>query len=136
VIPIHRQPASNIPENAMFDKQASRIRVRSEHCMGTLKGRFQCLQGLRVNIHNNYDHKKACQWVSIAIILHNLVIDVEGSESAAEFIPSHTSADEFDDAGHDVFGQENLNVGGEQIGEEKRYQLTVELLAFKHGMYV
>jgi hypothetical protein len=49
-ISIHKKPASLRPENALFDKMASRLRVRSEHCMGALKGRFQCLRGLRVNI--------------------------------------------------------------------------------------
>ncbi|KAF8882602.1 hypothetical protein CPB84DRAFT_1871009 [Gymnopilus junonius] len=62
--------------------------------MGALKGWFQCLRGLRVNVFNNHDHKEACRWITITIILHNLIIDVEGPDSAAEFVASHTAADE------------------------------------------
>ena len=43
MIPVHRQPASFIPENTLFDKFVSHIRVHSEHCMGALKGHFQSL---------------------------------------------------------------------------------------------
>jgi hypothetical protein len=98
--------------------------------MGALKGRFQCLRGLRVNIFNNREHKKACRWVTIAIILHNLVIEVEGSESAAEFVPSHTPVQEEEDTGNyeDIdLDQQTL----EQQGEAKRRKLTAELLAYR-----
>lgn len=135
VIPIHREPAASIPENSAFDKAVSHIRVRSEHCMGALKGRFQCLRGLRVNIFNNYDHKQACRWVTISIILHNLIIDVEGSESAAEFIPTHTAADEIEEAGHDILDQQDEDLGQvEQLGEAKRRRLTLELLAYRQEL--
>jgi hypothetical protein len=45
-IPVHKQPASLRPENAAFDHVVSHLRVCSEHCMGALKGCFQCLCGL------------------------------------------------------------------------------------------
>lgn len=77
VIPVHKEPASLIPNNAIFDRYVSRLRVRSEHTMGALKGRFQCLRGLRISVDSKTEHVAACNWVTIAIILHNLVIDVE-----------------------------------------------------------
>lgn len=48
-IPVHKKPASLDPKNALFDKTVAHLRVRSEHCMGALKGRFQCLRGLCYN---------------------------------------------------------------------------------------
>lgn len=51
MIPVHKEPASFIPENALFNTTVSCLRVRSEHCNGALKGRFQCLRGLRVRIN-------------------------------------------------------------------------------------
>ena len=42
-IPVHKQPASLDPANAFFDMLVARLRVRSEHCMGALKGHFQSL---------------------------------------------------------------------------------------------
>lgn len=59
-IPVHKEPASLQPDNTVFDKAVSHLRVRSEHCMGALKGRFQCLRGLRVQINSNQDHIAAC----------------------------------------------------------------------------
>src|SRR5207245_3652830 len=55
-IPVHKKPAALLPENTAFDYAVANIRVRSEHCMGALKGRFQCLRGLRVNINSNSQH--------------------------------------------------------------------------------
>lgn len=132
MIPVHRQPASFLPENMIFDKAVSHIRVRSEHCMGALKGRFQCLRGLKVNIFDNSDHKKACQWVIIAIILHNLIIDIEGSASVAEFLSGHSSVQENEDVGHNM--EHGLHANGDNGGEAKRHQLTVEIVVFKQGL--
>jgi hypothetical protein len=56
--------------------------------MGALKGRWQCLRSLCVNIRNNTEHIKACRWITIAIILHNAVIDLEGAESESVFLPT------------------------------------------------
>ena len=49
--------------------------------MGALKGHFQCLPGLHVSINSPNDHIHACHWITVAIILHNLIIDVEGTAS-------------------------------------------------------
>ena len=65
--------------------------------MGALNGWFQCLQGLHVNINSNHDHLQACGWITIAIILHNLVIDVEGGKSVAQFGGIHWQAEEEED---------------------------------------
>lgn len=127
-ITVHRKPASLIRENSIFDTAVSRIRVRSEHCMGALKGRFQCLRGLRVTINNQQEHKNACRWITIAIILHNLVIDVEGQASGAHFLGKHGRVEENQDrAIPDGIGFED----GEEAGKQKRQRLIDELLAFR-----
>ena len=84
--------------------------------MGALKGRFQCLCGLPVNINSNGDHVKACRWITIAIILHNLVIDVECGDSVGQFGDMHWQAEaEVDRELH-----EELDGGGsEVVGEDK-----------------
>ena len=55
-IPVHKRPASLDPANALFDRIVSSLRVRSKHCMGALKGWFQCLRGLQVSINSNLEH--------------------------------------------------------------------------------
>jgi DDE superfamily endonuclease len=96
-IPVHKEPASLIPRNAVFDRYVSRLRVRSEHAMGALKGRFQCLRGLRLQINSKSDHVAACRWVTITIILHNIIVDLEGNKSAAAFAHVHTQVQEEED---------------------------------------
>ncbi|RXW14818.1 hypothetical protein EST38_g11040 [Candolleomyces aberdarensis] len=130
VIPVHRQPASFKPENKFFDRVVAGLRVRSEHCMGALKGRFQCLRGLRVNINSAEDHKRACRWITIAIILHNLVIDAEGKAGGIQFLPN---LDEGVQNGGEGVGAGNIPAGVNiqdeaEVGENKRNQLIVEIL--------
>lgn len=127
VIPVYKRPASLVPENKIFDTAVSHIRVRSEHCVGAIKGRFQSLHGLRVNINSNSDHIKACRWITVAIILHNAVIDIEGETSGATFMHAHTPQEEDADRGPRDLGD------GDDLGEgqAKRKKLTEELLAHR-----
>ena len=67
-IPVHKKPASLLPEYAVFDWAIANLHIRSEHCMGALKGRFQCPHGLQVTINNKQQHIAAFQWMTIAII--------------------------------------------------------------------
>lgn len=90
------------------------------------------MRGLCVNIYNNCEHKKACQWITVAIILHNLIINIEGSESGQDFAQAHTHADEDQDTGHGVYLEDGVAMGDdEQLGEDKRMRLMAELLAYR-----
>lgn len=126
-IPVHKLPASLDPANILFDKYVAHLRVRSEHCMGALKGRFQCLRGLRLNINSNREHHEACRWISVAIILHNLVIEVEGAQSGAYFMAEHTHVEEREDRGEHEEGEAD----GQPESEEMRRRLVAEIVAFK-----
>ncbi|KIN95629.1 hypothetical protein M404DRAFT_91684, partial [Pisolithus tinctorius Marx 270] len=95
-IPVHKHPASLLQENILFDNVVANLHVCSEHCMGALKGCWQCLWGLHVNINSKQQHQAACRWIKIAIILDNLVIDVEGAIKGAHFSSIHTSVEEED----------------------------------------
>ncbi len=100
--------------------------------MGALKGRFQCLRGLRVTINSQQEHKNACRWITIAIILHNLVIDVEGATAGAHFVGDHSHVQENEDrAIPDRQGAEQDN---ENAGRQKRQRLINELMAFREGV--
>ncbi|KIK74406.1 hypothetical protein PAXRUDRAFT_175784, partial [Paxillus rubicundulus Ve08.2h10] len=129
-IPVHKKPASLLPENTTFDQALANLHVRSEHCMGALKGRFQCLRGLRVNINSKHQHIAACRWITIAIILHNIVIEVEGEQRGAYFAINHGQAQEEEDRGPP---DEPLPAAEMGDGEAKRRRLVEELVAF-HNM--
>ena len=45
--------------------------------MGYLKGRFSSLRGLRQQISDATDHKRALAWVKTCIIIHTLISFVE-----------------------------------------------------------
>jgi hypothetical protein len=126
-IPVHKQPASLDPVNTLFDKLVAHLRIRSEHCMGALKGRFQCLRGLQVEINSKCDHDMACRWITNSIILHNLIIDVEGSKFGEYFQNDHGRLEEEDDRGWADEPQGDIL----EEGEDKRRQLVTELVAFR-----
>ncbi|KAF7367676.1 DDE Tnp4 domain-containing protein [Mycena sanguinolenta] len=126
-ISVNKKPAALDPDNTIFDKTLSRLRVRSEHCMGALKGRWQCLRGLRLSINSNREHIAACRWVTIATILHNIVVRVGGEEFGAHFAAAHGETEEREDRGD---AHQPL---GDATDDTKRRRLVAEIVAFKNG---
>lgn len=57
--------------------QHLQVRVRSEHCYGSLKGRFQSLRELRVQIQAQKDLDEVNMWTRCCFILHNMIVDIE-----------------------------------------------------------
>jgi len=51
--------------------------VQSEHAIGILKGRFQSLKELRIQISSHQKHEYAKLWIICCLILHNLIIRFE-----------------------------------------------------------
>ncbi|KZT63661.1 hypothetical protein DAEQUDRAFT_634792, partial [Daedalea quercina L-15889] len=70
VVAPYKRPDRDLPENERFNNHVSIIRVRSEHAIGFLKGRFQSLKHLRINIHNEKTHKFTTYWIKACIGLH------------------------------------------------------------------
>jgi hypothetical protein len=97
------RPAANIPENKNFNYHVSKIRVRSEHCIGYLKGRFQSLRGLRVRIQNSQDIRRASAWIISCICIHNFVLDLEYPEDDQDM-----TVDKFFRDGIRILHQERL----------------------------
>ena len=103
--------------------------------MGALKGRFQCLRGLRVKINNHEDHCQALRWISVVIILHNLIIDINGTEGI------HRAWEDGDTTGDGGRGDDGPTGDEDEDGDEdegnpaviKRNQLIAELLWAKYG---
>jgi hypothetical protein len=46
--------------------------------MGLLKGTFQSLKEIRIQLINTKRHKVIIMWARVCIILHNLIIRIEG----------------------------------------------------------
>ena len=65
----------------------------------------------------------------MAIILHNLIIDVEGEVSGTAFFQLHTQDKEQEDVPPPVEEEEEEELEEEE--EAKQHQLTAELLAYR-----
>ncbi|KAF8837347.1 hypothetical protein BDN67DRAFT_991794 [Paxillus ammoniavirescens] len=115
-IPIHKKPASFLPENTIFDQAVANLCVHLEHCMG-----------LRVNINSKHQHIAACYWITITIVLHKIIIGVEGEQRGAYFAINHGQAQEEEDQGPSDEPLPRANMGD---GGAKRGRLVEELVAF------
>jgi hypothetical protein len=56
-------PEKSIPENREYNYYVSNIRIRSEHCVGFLKGRWSCLRDLRLRVDDQKGLAFATLWV-------------------------------------------------------------------------
>lgn len=97
----YKKPLRNLPENETFNRHVSRVRIRSEHAIGYIKGHFQSLKGLRVNIKDRATHHFACSWVVACIAIHSYALLRENEERDVEGV----------DSGDDPFIQEGLSDG-------------------------
>ena len=63
-----------------------------EHTIGLLKGTFQSLKEIRVQLINIKRHKIIIMWVRVCLILHNLIIQIEGDNFDEEWRESLSRA--------------------------------------------
>jgi DDE superfamily endonuclease len=77
------RPEKDTPENTTFNYYVSNIRIRSEHCIGFLKGRFQSLRDLRIRINMENNMKFAALWVTACIAVHSFAMDHEDGSIVA-----------------------------------------------------
>lgn len=77
----HIVPAFKSPPNAglssnqsQFNSLLAKPRVKSEHCIGLLKGRFPWLKNIRIRVKQEKSMKKICEYVKACVILHNLLL--------------------------------------------------------------
>lgn len=73
----YKAPERNLEENEIFNKHVSKLRIRSEHAIGYLKGHFQSLKGLRVLINSSDAHIIAMYWVAACIGIHSFALKHE-----------------------------------------------------------
>jgi hypothetical protein len=73
----YKKPAAYKSDNKIFNYWVSHVRIRSEHAVGHLKGRFQSLKGLRQQIKSSEDHRKAVEWIRACLVIHTLIHHIE-----------------------------------------------------------
>lgn len=103
--------------------------------MGYLKGRFSSLRGLRQQIDDAIDHKRALAWVKTCVIIHTLISFIEEGDEDREFISELVQ--EGIDAPGDVIRQadsEPSDTQRETQGQRKRTEL--KRMLFESLVYV
>lgn len=124
----YKKPERDLRENEIFNNHVSMVRIRSEHAIGFLKGRFQSLKGLRVNITDEATHKLATYWVAACIGLHSFALMCEEEDRAADedvmndpFIQEGFSSDDDLDEGVPVIP--HAGVRSLPVAKQRREQL-------------
>jgi hypothetical protein len=76
MIPAYKKPFGSDLDayHSFFNTTLAKIRIRSEHCIGMLKGRFQYLKRIRGIISDKKSLRKINRHIMTASILHNLLI--------------------------------------------------------------
>ena len=78
---LYFRPERFEPDNTTHNYHVSCIQIRSEHCMGYLKGRWSSLRGLRLRIDDEDNHMFATLWIASCIHLHNFAIGHERKDN-------------------------------------------------------
>jgi hypothetical protein len=76
-IPAYKGADLLTPENVDFNYHLAQSRVRIEHAIGILKGRFASLREMRSQIRNRHEMKAAIKWIISCVVLHNLLADLK-----------------------------------------------------------
>ena len=135
VVTPYKRPERDLPDNETFNKQVSMLRIRSEHAISFLKGRFQSLRDLRTLIQDEKTHKSAVYWVVACISVHSFATRCE----LGRRVDDHDLADDpFVTAGLSPTHDDNErtpptgpNQGSARLarGREKREQLKAAWMA-------
>jgi hypothetical protein len=70
---------SNTLDSKLNISHCLQICIRVEHTMGMLKGTFQSLKEIRIQLVNTKRHMIIIMWAHVCIVLHNLIIRIEGN---------------------------------------------------------
>ena len=65
----------------MFNTKLAQVRIKSEHCIGMLKGRFQCLKKMNTTITSKPEGVKfVMDMLMCCSIMHNILLDLNHDE--------------------------------------------------------
>jgi hypothetical protein len=87
------------------------VRIRSEHAIGFLKGRFQSLKGLHVSIKDAKTHQFATYWVAACVGVHSFAMQCEEEERGPEEDEDAVMADPFIGEGLSSDSESDANTG-------------------------
>lgn len=113
----YKKPEADVPENTRFNNHVSMVRIRSEHAIGFLKGRFASLKHLRISIVDEAAHIFATYWIAACIGLHCFAMMCEDDENPDRDL------DNMQSSWRDPFIDEGLSSGPSDV-ENERFRPT------------
>jgi len=91
VIGPFKEPECTCAEHRNYNYQLARLRVKSEHAIGILKGRWGSLKELRLTLATDRQFSFAMTWITACIVLHNICVD-EGDDFPIPPVPEPSPA--------------------------------------------
>ncbi|ETN13040.1 hypothetical protein PPTG_22447 [Phytophthora nicotianae INRA-310] len=73
VLPAYKSPLADQPDNAEFNNYLAMSRVRNEHAIGILKGRWSSLRELRNQLRSEQEMTQLIDWAIGCCVLHNMM---------------------------------------------------------------
>lgn len=134
VVPCFKKPPHSqlTDQQHAFNYELSKLRVRNEHCIGLLKGRFQSLKGLRLRLRHEEDGKRIVAWIRACAILHNLCLgfidDEEDGDDINAWVPIEPELPDVADNANSA--STSSQTRGNTIGKQKRNHVMHAVLAF------
>jgi hypothetical protein len=78
----------------LFNKAVSNIRIRSEHAIGYLKGRFQALKGIRHPVKDSDTHTTTCKAIISMMVAHSIALGYDAVDDCEFFTSMDSSSAE------------------------------------------
>ncbi|EEY65939.1 uncharacterized protein PITG_03470 [Phytophthora infestans T30-4] len=128
MIPAYKKPpkADMHPSNSYFNNQLAKARIKSEHCIGLLKMRFQYLREVRVELGKKRKHmRRLIRYVKCACIIHNLLVAQPVPEEWRAELDSYITGELDED------DELNAPVPAGASGDERRNQLLAYMLEIR-----
>jgi hypothetical protein len=100
-----------------FNNLLAQVRISSEHCIGILKGRFQCLKRNNIKFKDtSKEVKELVDLIGACIVMHNLLINYEDDQ-----IPEEWYARMEDEIDWSMFDEETQHIANvEEEGANRR----------------
>lgn len=117
---INAKGLGSTPAGRKFNRCLGRYRVRVENTIGSVKERFNSLKEIKTPIIDDDSIKFICDWVTVCVILYNVIIQTNDVADAIQFDEQPTSMEIND-------GELEFEAGNHE-GEARREAL-VNLLA-------
>ena len=111
--------AELVQDKEFFDTRLAQVRITSEHCIGILKARFQCMKRTNIKLRTSKaEVKELVELIGACIIMHNLLLTYDDNDIPAKWYDS--MEDEIDWTGYDE-EEDDIPIVMEEDEDRRKY---------------